>query len=205
MNNTSSLLDTPFLLSSEIFERAADFAAQQYETSKDAYARRGQSNAAKIKRQTGVGKLGEEVAYGKISPFYPSIQKPDYTIYTASKKSWDDDLLNVEGQPSFAVKSQDTASAGKYALSWVAQYRVGASYDVDRGIFMNEGEDKFFVFTLIDVANKIGMIKAIIRLSFLHKNNLFEEMKVFHLRGNKKAIYFSSLEEKCGKAGLCQI
>jgi hypothetical protein len=97
---------------------------------------------------------------------------------------------------SIAVKSQDIESEINFGRSWVFQFNKNKSYDRDTGIFSNDLDSNHLVsFVSLNVPKRIGTIRAIVNVNWLHSNNLFKEMKKESLRGNKLAVYYEDLEK----------
>lgn len=168
---------------------AEDFAEKSISTNINIYASRNQPNIKKGMNDNKVGKIGEEVVCAFLKEKIPNITLPDYTIYKVKNKSWDKDLKDPNSDIKVGVKTQTTESANRYGESWVFQ-------NEDKGV--NSIKDKldtnnFISFVLIDLNNKIGTIRAIVKVPWLHNNNLFMPMKLAHLQNNKKAVYYNEL------------
>jgi len=183
-----------FKISRDIFEKCTEFANKSVDSSISKYASRNQFNKNKIIEDIRNGKIGEEIAWKFLSSKFDSVSKPDYNIYSKNQKSWAADLTtNLE--QSIAVKTQNLESAKAYGTSWVFQGGVNNSYDTDKKIFKEKDDKHYACFVLIDLDNRIGTIKAIVKVNWLHENNLFKPMKLKHLQNNKSAIYFDDLQE----------
>ena len=182
-----------YFIDPDMFDRATKFADSVISTNKNRYANRNQSNLNKIKKDIIIGKLGEELAYLHLFDQFPHITKPDYTIYSASGKSWEPDLktdiLNI------AVKSQDVMSGIYYGVSWIFQFNNNKNYDCDKEIFKNKSKNQYVVLTSIDLRKEVGEIKAIVNVNWMHEKNLFKEPEVKILKGNKLAVYFEDMEK----------
>lgn len=176
-----------------MFTKCEKFAQDSVLTSADKYARRNQSNVEKIKKDIRNGKIGEYGTHSVLLEKLPDLSEPDISIYDKSQKSWDPDLKSSSGI-RVAVKSQDIESAINYGDSWVFQYRPNQNYDCDVGIFKENDDNHYVAFNALNVPKRIGIIKAIVKVSWLHEKKLFKEMKIPQLRGNKVAVYFSDLE-----------
>jgi len=176
-----------------MIETATDFAEKSVMTSADKYAKRNQSNIDRIKAQIKEGKIGEMISYQHLSQFLPEISKPDLSIFDKSKKNWDPDLKDPSGL-RIAVKSQDIVSAINYGESWVFQFGNNGNYDCDVGVFKENDDNHYVTFNSLNVPKRIGTVKALVKIKWLHEKKLFKEMKVHQLRGNKVAVYFDDLQ-----------
>lgn len=186
-------LNYKYIISDDMFARCEQFAKDSVSTSADKYARRNQFDVEKIKKDIRNGKLGEQGTHNVLLEHFPNLSEPDYKIYSKKDKSWDPDLSDPSGL-RVAVKSQDIDSAINYGESWVFQHRPNKTYDCDLGIFKENNDNHYVAFNSLNVPKRIGFIKAIVKVSWLHEKSLFKEMKIPHLRGNKVAVYFSDLE-----------
>jgi hypothetical protein len=96
--------------------KAQEFAVAVAKTTN--YNDSNQHSSQKITDDHFVSKIGEEsvkMVFGK----YAIVKGPDYGIYHAKEKSWDDDLyINGTG---LAVKTQKRSAALRYGLSWTFQ------------------------------------------------------------------------------------
>jgi hypothetical protein len=186
-------LKDKYIITEETLDSCAKFATASVQSSIDKYKRRNQFNVEKIIKDIKVGKLGEECVYDLVSKTYPTLSKPDYNIYDKKDKSWLPDLKTNEF--FLAVKTQNIDSAIAYGESWVFQYNFGKNYDCDKGIFKSEDDNHYVAFVAMNVPKRFANIRAIVKVSWLHKNKLFKEMKKENLRGNKLAIYYNDLEQ----------
>lgn len=183
-----------FTISPDIYTKCTSFAKSSVSSSSDKYARRNQFDVEKIIKDIRNGKLGEEGVHALLLEKFPQLTAPDHNIYDKINKSWDPDLKDEESNIRVAVKSQDFESASSFGESWVFQYRAGAKYDCDTGIFGTVDSTHYVAFVALNVPKRIGEIKAIVKVKWLHDNNLFKEMKKASLKGNKLAVYFEDLE-----------
>lgn len=186
---------TKFEINKDVFEKCTKFAADSVGTSIDKYAQRKQYNSSKIQKDIRVGKIGEVAVYNFLSEKYPDITYPDFNIYDKKDKSWDADLKIPNTNISVAVKSQDAESSIAYGDSWVFQFNMGKSYDCDSAIFKEEDDDHYVSFVSLNTPKKTGEIRAIVKVSWLHKKNMFKPMKLKHLQGNKVAVYLEDLQK----------
>ena len=189
------LKDPKFIFSEDILDKCIKFAQDSVGTNAGKYASRNQFNPEKIKNDIKTGKLGEEVVYNKLSELYPNLTKPDYTIYAKKDKSWDPDLKDAASKLRFGVKTQDLKSELAYGCSWVFQCRMGAKYDCDTGVFGKDIDPNHYVcFVSLNAPKRFGVIKAIVKIQWLHDKKMFKEMRQEYLRGNKVAVYYEDLE-----------
>lgn len=103
------------------------FANDCYETNKDEYARRAQSNPDKVVTDIVIGKLAEIAVYryfeAEVFPKYAGYQMlyPDFTIYPRHKKTFEPDLVltGAKGDQHIHVKSHRKMSS--FPSSWLFQ------------------------------------------------------------------------------------
>lgn len=159
--------------------KAWDFAGKVTGTTN--YSDSNQSLIKKIKDDHFVSKLGEEAAKIVLSEFGKVIG-PDYRIYEANKKSWQDDLfINNIG---FAVKTQRRTAALKYSLSWTFQ-----SGKIRKDSILQK-PDAWVIFVEY---NDEKPYNCIVYPPYQIKNLNFEEPKLSHLKEHKKVIYAAKL------------
>lgn len=190
-----TIIDPNFLISEDVLNKCLTFAKQSVNTSADKYASRQQFDLEKIIKDIRNGKVGEEAVYEKISALYPNLSKPDHQIYDKKNKSWSPDLADKSSGIHLAVKSQDIESAINFGESWVFQYGSGGKYDCDTGVFNDAKPNHYVAFVGLNVPKRKGSIRAIVKIQWLHTNNLFKEMKKKNLRGNKVAVYYEDLDK----------
>lgn len=183
-----------FVISEDILNKCKDFAKNSVNTSADKYAKRNQYDIEKIEKDIRNGKVGEEAVYGQLVSSYPELSLPDHNIYEKKDKSWDPDLKDSKSEIRIAVKSQDIDSAINFGESWVFQFGNG-KYDCDAGVFKETDPNHYVAFVSLNVPKRIGTIKAIVKIQWLHDNKLFKEMQKESLRGNKVAVYYDDLEK----------
>lgn len=189
-----TIKDPKFVISQEVFDKCVQFGTASAHTSTDKYARRNQSDPYKIAKDIRNGKIAEEMVYQKVSDEYPELSKPDFNIYDKKNKSWDPDLKDTESKLRIAVKSQDIESALHFGESWVFQFGNGGKYDCDTGIFGKEIDPNHYVsFVLLNVAKRVGSLRAIVKVQWLHDKKLFKAMQKQSLQGNKVAVYYEDL------------
>jgi hypothetical protein len=157
------------------------------------YATRNQFNPEKRKTDQIIGKLGEILTYNYLLDKVQNLTYPDFNIYEKSKKSWDFDLKGNDS--NIHVKSQNIVQAKNYGQSWIFQAGNGKNKNYDKEIFDQISPNQYVSFCLIDLGNKCGEIKSILKLSTLHDNKLFKLPKLEKLQvANKLAVYFSDIK-----------
>jgi len=188
-------IDPKFIISENLLEKCLSFAKSSVNTSSDKYASRNQFDVEKIVKDIRVGKIGEEGVYEKVSVLYPELSKPDHQIYSKKDKSWSSDLIDEPSGIHIAVKSQDIGSAISFGESWVFQYGNGGKYDCDTGVFKTVDPKHYVAFVGVNIPKRVGTLRAIVKIQWLHDKKLFKEMKKQSLRGNKVAVYYEDLEK----------
>ena len=185
-----------FIITEEMNKKCSEFAKNSVNTSSRKYASRNQFDIDKITKDIRNGKIAEEGVWHLLVDKFPHLSKPDHTIYAAKDKSWDPDLKDISSNMRFAVKSQDIESAINFGESWVFQYGEGKKYDCDTGIFGNNLDSNHFVcFVSLNYPKKTGIIKAIVKVKWLHDNKMFKPMRKANLNGNKLAVYYEDLSK----------
>lgn len=158
------------------------------------YATRNQSNNDKRIKDQIFGKLGEIATFNSFKDKGIELTEPDFNIYGKNKKSWDFDLKGKD--LNLHVKSQSISQSKKYGESWMFERN-------DRHVFKDISENDYVCFVIIDQDNKIAEIKAIVKLTDLHKYNLFEKPKLSYLT-SKSAVYFTSLQKSFKENLFCK-
>lgn len=188
------MIETKFIITEDLNNKCMTFARASVSSSSDKYARRQQFDVEKIMKDIRNGKLGEEGVYKFLSSKFPELSQPDHNIYDKKDKSWAPDLKDPSGI-RIAVKSQDIESALSFGESWVFQFNEGKNYDCDTGIFKEQDDNHYVAFVALNVPKRFGIIKAIVKVQWLHDKKLFKEMQKQNLRGNKVAVYYEDLEK----------
>ncbi len=182
------------IISEDLIIKCQEFAEKSVNSSLDKYAKRNQFNPDKITQDIKIGKIGEELVYQSLLDKFPKLSSPDYNIYDKKDKNWDSDLKDADSHVKIGVKSQNINSLIEYGESWVFQFGDG-KYDCDSGIFKENDLKHFVAFASLNVPKRFGEIRAIVKVSWLHEKKLFKEMQRENLRSNKKAVYYSDLEQ----------
>ncbi|UAY53593.1 hypothetical protein [Ferruginibacter albus] len=145
------------------------------------YSDSNQTNLQKIRIDHFVSKIGEEACKMVMSKF-AKVKEPDYTIYSADEKSWEDDLyVNEIG---VAVKTQRRSDAKKYSLSWTFQagkYR--------RDIILDD-PDAWVVFVECDDEDPY---QCYVYPPYQIKELSFGEPRLSRLKDSKKVVYANAL------------
>lgn len=158
---------------------AWDFAGKVTETTN--YSDSNQSLLKKIKDDHFVSKLGEEAAKIVLSEF-GVVKGPDYMIYEAKQKSWDDDLfVNNIG---FAIKTQRRTAAKKYSLSWTFQSGTMRKDSILQRPLA------WVIFVEYDDTQPYN---CHVYPPYQINNLIFDVPKLAHLRGHKKVVYAETL------------
>lgn len=157
------------------------------------YSKRGQNNEQKRQKDALVGKLGEFAVYHSFKDKVSNMTQPDVQIYTAKQKSWDFDLKG-DGV-NLHVKTQDIEQGEKYGVSWIFQYGNGKSQHYDKEIFDSLTPNQYIAFVSLSLKDNFAIIRAVVKLEFLHEKKLFGLPKLEHLqKANKKAVYLKDIE-----------
>lgn len=147
------------------------------------YARRNQWDADKRKLDSKIGKLGELAVYEALKPTISDLSYPDFAIYTAKQKSWDYDLKAKD--INLHVKCQNIVQGQRYGESWIFEL-------TDKHIFKEYTDNDYVAFVTVDLAKGEGYIKSILKVSELHKNQLFKKPKLDKLV-SKAAVYYTDI------------
>lgn len=162
--------------------RCYKFAQAQYETSKAAYARRGQLDKDTIIRQIVQGKIAELLVFYHLQDSF-KVKEPDFAIYRGKKKNYDADL--TDGFLQFHIKSQSEESAQRYGTSWVFT-------PTDPLVITPEAEDILvLVLTKHDTVRIVGFLSALTA----QQKNLYENPKLTRLIGHKVVLYLDTIKD----------
>lgn len=167
----------------EYLSKAKTFAHQVVPTigTRGIYIDTNQSNIEKIKHDHYVSKVGEEAVKQVFQALGRKVKGPDYAVYEGSRKSWASDLY-IDEVP-LAVKTQSSAMAQKFGLSWTFQASSQRFDPIlkssDSWVCFVEFDEKFekcYVYP----PYQIGELK-------------FGEPKLNKLKGTKKVVYGNTL------------
>jgi hypothetical protein len=136
---------------------------------------------SKIKDDHFISKLGEEAVKTVLSA-YGEVRGPDYKIYSAKEKNWDDDLyVNNVG---VAVKTQKRSTALRYGLSWTFQCS-----STRKDIILNK-PNAWVVFVEYDDLNPHT---CYVYPPYQMHELILDEPKLDRLKGFKKVVYANTL------------
>jgi hypothetical protein len=159
---------------------ARDFAKKVVETTN--YRDSNQLDKEKITEDHFVSKIGEEAVKLVFQNLEKSVIGPDYGIYQAKEKTWDEDL-KIDGTP-MAVKTQKKSAALRYGLSWTFQ---SSGYRNDPILKM---PDAWVSFVECDDQNGYD---CIVYPPFQIKELTFKDPILAHLKGKKQVVYAKDL------------
>jgi len=188
-----------FTFSQEDYDKCRAFANQANYS--EYFRNRNQRDLEKCAKDSFQGKLGEICAYRLMQIYWPSITAPDFTIYPSFQKSWNPDMMI--GNIPVHVKCQGHRSASEFGASWLFQWSNRNGRAGKDMIFVDESEDGWVVFVLLDEDNKHGFIKAIVIISDLRKHDLFQLPFLNNKKKIKRAIYLDS--DKCPSLTSCNL
>jgi len=190
-------MNSNIIITQDMITKCAGFASASVNSSADQYARRNQYNVKKIEKDIKVGKIGEECVYNYLVEKFPTLTKPDHNIYSKENKSWDTDLKDLDSDIRISVKTQDIEASYSWGESWVFQgnFNSKVKTDYDKEVFENKNPNHYVAFVLLNVPKRVAIIKAIVKIDWLHENDLFKLMQKQSLQGNKSAVYFEDLEK----------
>lgn len=166
-------------VATELIQKAYDFSLKVTDTIN--YADSNQTIKKKIQDDHFVSKIGEAAAYNVLQE-YGTVSLPDYEIYPASIKSWQEDLF-MDGI-GIAIKTQRRTAALRYGLSWTFQWSPQRK---DR---LLEHPDAWVIFVEYNDQNPY---ECHVYPPFQIKELTFLEPKLAHLQNNKKVVYAQTL------------
>src|SRR6476620_2745103 len=162
-----------------IVKKAREFAIAV--TSTTDYSDSNQFSTEKIIGDHFISKIGEEAAKNILAQ-YAAVVGPDYKIYSAEQKSWDDDLyINNIG---IAVKTQKRSAALRYSLSWTFQ-----AGQFRRDTILNNKE----AWVVFVEYNDLNPYTCCVYPPFQIKELVFGEPMLAKLKGHKKVVYANKL------------
>jgi len=131
------------------------------------------------------GALAEYACYKYLKSRGFEVKKPDLTIHSQGKKSYDADL--TDGIKNFHVKGQTVESAKRYGNSWLMQRRDP---------IINDPKFGHYLMPCFVDGNSVEILGCV-PLKTIVENDLIGECKVPKFRTNKVALYWDDI-----KAGL---
>lgn len=149
------------------------------------YSDTNQRQQDKVRLDHFASKLGEEAVYAVLSEFGTATQ-PDYSIYKAEQKSWDDDL-QFEGT-GIAVKTMLRTAANRYSLSWVFQ-----ASNPRRDTILDNPEAWVFFVECDDTQPGRDIYDFYVYPPFQIKELNFADPVSEHLIGHKLVVYADQL------------
>lgn len=167
-------------LEKDVVKRAWEFAQRVTPTTN--YEDSNQTRFKKIRDDHFISKLGEEAAL-KVLNSFAAVKGPDYAIYEAGRKSWDDDLyINNAG---IAVKTQRRTNAKKYGLSWTFQ-----NSDKRRDCIL----DKPLAWVVFVEYNDAKPYQCFVYPPYQIKELVFDAPKLERLKTSKQVVYANTLQ-----------
>lgn len=166
-----------------------DFAEKCAPTNADQYARRGQSNLDKIKKDIITGKIGESKLAKYIEANGTTTSGSDLQIYKRGKKSWACDIKTYDPDLEINCKTQSMDSIKRYGVSWILQYGGNGHGHCD-ALFKpeNQGDNIYFV----GMSEHTIYCAMLVRDLFTH--NLIKEPVLDWLKQSKRAVYYKDIE-----------
>ena len=138
------------------------------------------------------GKLGEWVCYYMLSAAYGKITTPDMKTYTKEQKIFKPNLVSTHIGQTFSVHTQKMRTTTEE--SWI----FGANDPEVKGEIDPLTKE---LFVKVDREQQVAMIRGLVNLGTLHKNNWFEEPDDIALRGYKKAVKYKTIKT----GDLCEL
>jgi len=167
----------------ELVDKARQFAVAVVETTN--YSDSNQFSIQKITDDHFISKIGEEAVKIVFSK-YANVKGPDYRIYQAKQKSWEEDLY-IE-HLGLAVKTQKKTAAMRFGLSWTFQ---ASTYRRDK--ILNKPEAWVCFVEYNDMTNgNICRVYPAFQIKELH----FKEPFLAKLKGHKLVVYATDLKIK---------
>lgn len=166
--------------------RANKFADER--TSTDLYKKRGGFKRDDIVN----GALAEIGAYKLLIEHGYDVAKPDFTIHSKGKKSYDADL--TDGSSHFHIKGQSLSSVERYGKSWLMQRKDP--------ILSNPKQKHYLVPSVVDTERMIVYIYGIIPIKSIVEKELLSECKLEWFRKYKVALYLDQMNSILTKNAL---
>ena len=131
------------------------------------------------------GALGEIAAYKMLRANGFKVNKPDFTIHTKGKKSYNADLQDETR--SFHVKSQTLSSEKKYGSSWLLQ-RTDPLLNKDQ-------KSHYVIPSIVNLDNNEVKIFCVANIELIKKNHMVGECSVPWFQKYKVALYWNELKQ----------
>jgi hypothetical protein len=135
------------------------FAEEVYDTNREMYESRNQSNRKKVIADIYLGKMAEFAVWNLLQKQGKDATFPDIMIYQANKKSYDADI--TAGDTKIHVKS--CIAMGLYPVSWVFQPNDPVTINPSNKDFLalvSIEEDKYFEAYFIKAIDVIEIYEA---------------------------------------------
>jgi hypothetical protein len=176
-------------ISKYIYNKIQSFADKRVEGSRDLYNYRGKSTDSKLREDIMIGTMGEYAVYQVLRESGLNCSKPDLTIYSTSRKSFDPDLLASSDTENWQlhVKSQGVESEKRYGRSCLFQRK-------DKLITEADAND-FIAFTSVNLETREVDVVGFVNVRQITELKLWEECKVEWFRKTKLALYFDNLDK----------
>lgn len=174
----SSLVETVFLTNADM-KRARKFAKERCQNV-SLYQKRGGFKEIDIIS----GAMAEIAVYRMLKEKGVEVGKPDFTIHSNGRKSYDADLC--DGLHHFHVKGQTIQSKEKYGASWIMQRKDP---------IVNSPEKlHYLVPCVVDTSTGRVEIFGIMSILSLKQHACFSECKLEWFRKTKIALYLDHIE-----------
>jgi hypothetical protein len=173
-----------FTMEASLLAKAQSFAKQVTPTvgaEGRGYRDTNQLDLKKIEQDHFTSKVGEEAVKLAFEKAGRTVRGPDYQIYAGKQKSWDSDLY-IDGV-ALAVKTQTTALAKKFGLSWT--FQAGAAR---RDPILDHAEAWVCFVEFNELTRKCRVFPP-----YQIKELTFSEPKLEKLKGSKKVVYAQGL------------
>lgn len=170
-------------------QKCKEFAEKSLNSSSRHYARRGQLDTDKIKKDISSGKLAE---FGAFVFLYKNgvkdVTLPDIEIYGKERKTFESDMKS--SNRNFHVKS--CQANGGFPPSWVFQYGRGQSRHFDP-LIESESESDIVIFSQVK-GSKVE-IKGFLSAKKIRELNLYKDPKLDRLKGQKLCVYWDDIKD----------
>ena len=174
----SSLVETIFLTKKDM-KTARDFAKKRCENV-SLYQKRGGFKEIDIIS----GAMAEIAVYKLLKSQGVRVGKPDFTIHSNGRKSYDADLF--DGLHHFHVKGQTIQSKERYGASWIMQRKDP--------IVNSPQKLHYLVPCVVDTSTGRVEVFGIMSIVSLKAHACFSECKLEWFRKTKIALYLDHIE-----------